>query len=98
MFPILLAPRMYDRDFEILIAEFLQELVIFQKRAYNKNPQKQKRRIVFGFRECRKNLEIAHRVKMIIVARDVSIQILVENEFNQIRKSQAPLIIGLTKG
>jgi ribosomal protein L7Ae-like RNA K-turn-binding protein len=97
MFPIFLAPRMFDEDFEILVREFLQELVLFQKRAYKKNPQKQKRRVVFGFRECRKALELENRGKMIIVARDVSIQTLIENEFNEIKKTQLPLIVGLTK-
>jgi ribosomal protein L7Ae-like RNA K-turn-binding protein len=97
MFPIFLAPRMYDKDLEVLISEFLQELVMFQKRAYKKNPKKQKRRVVFGFKECKKAIQIENRAKMIIVARDVSIQTLVENDFNQIRKDQAPLIVGLTK-
>src|ERR1700692_1854951 len=97
MFPIFLAPRIYDEDFEILIREFLQELVMYQKRAYKKNPQKQKRRVVFGFRECRKTLEIENRGKMIIVAPDVSIQTLIENEFIEMKKTQLPIIIGMAK-
>ena len=97
MYPLFLGARFHSADFEQLIQGMLCKLVHFQVRAYKKNPMKQRRRVVFGFREISKYVQVG-KVLMLILANDTEITCLHENRWLELRnKCKAPVIVALDR-